>query len=140
MSNPEASAKSALGLDGNITALLCYLIGIIGIILAFIEKDNKFVRFHAWQSFLFGIAVSVLSIVLVIVGVVIFGLSIGAAASGSSAISSILGLIFWLFILLCVALGFAAFAGALFAAFKGYQGEIFKLPFVGNYAEKFANK
>lgn len=140
MSNPEASAKSALGLDGNITALLCYLVGIIGVILAFIEKDNKFVRFHAWQSFLFGIAVAVLSIVLVIVGFVILGLSVGAAAAGSGVIGSIMGLLFWLFILLCVVLSFAAFAGVIFAAVKGYQGEIFKLPLIGNYAEKFANK
>jgi uncharacterized membrane protein len=30
--------------------------------------------------------------------------------------------------------------GALYAAYKGYQGEIFKLPIVGNFAEKMANK
>ncbi len=58
--------KSALGLDGNITALIGYPIGIVALILIFIEKDNKFVRFHAFQSLLFWVAVTVVWIVLFI--------------------------------------------------------------------------
>jgi uncharacterized membrane protein len=38
--------KSALGLDGNVTALIGYIIGILALVLIFIEKDNKFVRFR----------------------------------------------------------------------------------------------
>ena len=133
MSNPEASAKSALGLDGNITALLCYLIGIIGLILAFIEKDNKFVRFHAWQSLLLGVAASVIAIVLVIV-LTILGAVIAAVSQDMVPLVGILfGLVFAVF-------GLAVFAAAVWAAIQGFQGNIFKLPIIGNFAEKMANK
>ena len=42
--------KSALGLDGNVTALIGYIIPLVALILVFMEKDNKFVRFHSIQS------------------------------------------------------------------------------------------
>ena len=133
MSNPEASAKSALGLDGNITALLCYLIGIIGLILAFIEKDNKFVRFHAWQSLLLGVGATVIAIVLAIV-LAILGAVIAAVSQDMVPLVGILfGLVFTVF-------GLAVFAAAVWAAIQGFQGNIFKLPIIGNFAEKMANK
>ena len=133
MSNPEASAKSALGLDGNITALLCYLIGIIGLILAFIEKDNKFVRFHAWQSLLLGVGATVIAIVLAIV-LAILGAVIAAVSQDMVPLVGILfGLVFTVF-------GLAVFAAAVWAAIQGFQGNIFKLPVIGNFAEKMANK
>jgi uncharacterized membrane protein len=136
MSNPEASAKSALGLDGNITALLCYIIGVIGLILAFIEKDNKFVRFHAWQSLLYGLAAGA---VLIVIGFVLFILAL-IAGQVSAAFASIAGVLFILLFVVLVVLSLAVAIGALYAAYKGYQGEIFKLPIVGNFAEKMANK
>ena len=55
--------KSALGLDGNITTLIGYLIPLVALILIFIEKDNKFVRFHSFQS-VFWVAVSIFCICL----------------------------------------------------------------------------
>ena len=133
MSNPEASAKSALGLDGNITALLCYLIGIIGLILAFIEKDNKFVRFHAWQSLLLGVGATVIAIILAIV-LAILGAIVAAVAQDMVPLIGVLfGLVFTVF-------GLAVFAAAVWAAIQGFQGNIFKLPIIGNFAEKMANK
>ena len=43
--------KSSTGLQPNAAALFSYLLGIIsGIVFLVIEKDNKFVRFHALQS------------------------------------------------------------------------------------------
>src|SRR5829696_5969738 len=56
--------KSALGMDRNVTALIGYLVGIVAIILIFIEKDNKFVRFHALQSVLW-VALTVVAIIIV---------------------------------------------------------------------------
>jgi uncharacterized membrane protein len=46
------TGKSALGLDGNVAAALGYPIGIIAIISLIMEKENRFVRFHALQSIL----------------------------------------------------------------------------------------
>ena len=48
--------KSAIGMDGNLTAALGYPIGLIAIIEIIIEKQNRFARFHAFQSLLFHVA------------------------------------------------------------------------------------
>ena len=116
--------KSALGLDGNITALIGYPIGIVALILVFIEKDNKFVRFHAFQSLLFWAAVFVIYIVLGIFTGILF------------AVSTTLG---GLFAMLFGLLGLAVFAAMIFLALKAYQGQMFKLPVVGDMAEKWSN-
>ena len=56
------TGKSALGLDGNIAAALSYPIGIIAIICLIMEKENRFVKFHALQSILLHVAFVVLAI------------------------------------------------------------------------------
>jgi uncharacterized membrane protein len=116
--------KSALGLDGNITALIGYPIGIVALILVFIEKDNKFVRFHAFQSILFWAAVTVIYIALGIFTGILF------------AVSTTLG---GLFMMLLGLIGLALLAGLIFLAFKAYQGQMFKLPVIGDMAEKYSN-
>ncbi len=56
----ETESKSTkskdTGLDSNVAALLAYLLGVIGLVFFFIEKDDKSVRFAGMQSFLLGIA------------------------------------------------------------------------------------
>ena len=43
--------KTSTGLDENIAGLLCYVLGwVSGIVFILIERENKFVRFHAIQS------------------------------------------------------------------------------------------
>jgi uncharacterized membrane protein len=51
-------AKTGSGLEQNVAGALCYALGwVTGIIFFIIEKDNKFVRFHAFQSIIvFGAA------------------------------------------------------------------------------------
>ncbi|HEY0429590.1 MAG TPA: DUF4870 domain-containing protein [Pyrinomonadaceae bacterium] len=115
--------KSALGLDGNVAALIGYPIGIVALISVFIEKDNKFVRFHAFQSLLFWAAIFVIYIGLVIV-MVFFAF-----------ISSLLATLFWLLLVLA---GFGVLAGIILLAYKAFQGEMFKLPVIGDMAEKWA--
>ncbi len=61
--------KTSTGIHAEMAALLCYILGFItGIIFYVIEKDNKFVRFHAMQSiitfggfFVIGIALSIIT-------------------------------------------------------------------------------
>lgn len=107
--------KTALNLDQNITAVLAYLGTIVtGIILLMIEKKNNFVRFHAMQSTLFFAGVWIASQVVdwfPIVGWFLSGLV------------SALGVVGWIFLM-----------------FKAYNNEYFKLPFIGDYAEKFMKK
>jgi uncharacterized membrane protein len=123
--------KSAIGMDGNVTALIGYIIGILALVLIFIEKDNKFVRFHAIQSVLWWIGYWVILVVVLI--------ALGIVAAVLSMISSTLGGIVWGFMGL---LGFIAWlpllAGVGYAAYKAYSGEMTKLPIVGNLADKWA--
>src|SRR6185369_15188355 len=119
--------KSALGLDGNVTALIGYIIGIVALVLIFIEKDNKFVRFHAFQAVFLFVAYIACIIVMVIVGVV--AAVIGAASSTLGTILGLLVMLLWLVVVV-------GFLGALiFAAIKAYGGNMFKLPIIGGLAE-----
>ncbi|QQS42941.1 MAG: DUF4870 domain-containing protein [Acidobacteriota bacterium] len=123
--------KSALGLDGNITALIGYIIGIVALILIFIEKDNKFVRFHAFQSVLYTVGfvvVYVVAMILITVITVMLG-----------AMSDILGLIGSLLYLLLFVVWLAWLIGLIMAAVKSYGGNMWKLPIVGNLAEKWSS-
>ncbi|HEY0320811.1 MAG TPA: DUF4870 domain-containing protein [Pyrinomonadaceae bacterium] len=117
--------KTALGgLDANLAAALGYPIGIIAILMVVMEKQNRFAKFHALQALLLIAAWIVVAIVLGI----FFGIL--------SAISSYFSIFFSLFPLIWL-----LWLGALiFCAYKAYQGEWFKLPVIGDMAEKFANK
>jgi uncharacterized membrane protein len=116
--------KSALGLDGNVTALIGYPIGIVALIMLFIEKDNKFVRFHAIQSLLFWAAY-----IVVFIGL---GLITGILAVISGTLATLFSLLYFLAFLACM-------AAIIFLAFKAYQGEMFKLPVIGAMADKWSN-
>lgn len=123
--------KSAIGLDANITALIGYPIGIIALVLIFIEKDNKFVRFHALQSVLWSVSIVIGWILILIVGMIV-----GVVVA---MVSSTLSYLVWLiFALLYVGLLLALFGGIVFGAIKAYQGQTTKLPIVGNLAEKWS--
>lgn len=132
------TGKSALGLDGNLAAALGYPVGIIAIICLVMEKENRFVKFHALQSILLHVAFIILAIVVWVLGFIL--LIAGAAASAatqSGAAGGLVGMLFgliWLLVIVCY------LGGLIFAAVKAYQGVEFKLPIIGNMASNFANK
>lgn len=132
------TGKSALGLDGNLAAALGYPIGIIAIICLIMEKENRFVKFHALQSILLHVAYIVLAIVVVILFIILA--FVGMAASMATNSGAGVGLMGLLSMLIWFAL-LATYVGALiYTAVKAYGGAMFKLPIIGNMAEKFANK
>ena len=99
----------------NIIAALTYLLGFItGIIFLFVEKNNKFIRFHAMQSTITFGGLFVLNIVLQ--AVPFFGQVV-------SSLLSLAGLIVWIVLMI-----------------KALQGEYFKLPYIGELAEKYMGK
>ena len=127
----ESLQKSAIGLDGNLAAALGYPIGIIGLINFIIEKQNRFVKFHGIQSILYSVGFGA---IFTVAFIVLFVLSLIL-----SAVSSTLGaLVGGLTGLLALVVFLAWFLGLLFFAYKAYQGQVFKLPIVGNLAEKLA--
>lgn len=95
----------------NLLGAASYLLGFItGIIILLIEKQSKFVRFHAMQStILFG-------------GVFIANFALGFIP--------ILGWLVGLF------LSLAAFILWIVLMWKAFQGELYKVPYVGELAEK----
>ena len=133
--SPPGAEQSGSGLEPNMAAALSY-IWIVGVIFYLLEKENSFIRFHAMQSILFGIANTVIMMVLVIVGVVLsFMFGVGGATVGG-AVGDLAGLLIWLIWLLLWLIGIALFATLVFAAVKAYQGNKLKLPVIGNLAEK----
>lgn len=113
MGDTKELGKTSLGLQANIAGLLCYLLGwVSGLIFFLIEKENKFVKFHALQSI---IVFGVLSLALIILPFI-----------------PILG---WIVILILPILSFVLWVVLMV---KAYQGECFKIPVAGDMAEKKA--
>ncbi|MCF7873513.1 MAG: hypothetical protein K9M00_01600 [Candidatus Omnitrophica bacterium] len=53
--------KTSIGMQPNVAGLLCYLAGwVTGFIFFLIEKENKFVRFHAMQAIILSVALIIL--------------------------------------------------------------------------------
>ncbi len=108
---PEETSQS--GLSDNAAGALAYVTIIPAIIFLIVEPYNKnsYVKFHSWQSIFLGIACFAFSFINIIpiLGQLIFLLGMLAL------------FIVWIIVLL-----------------KALKGERYKLPFIGNLAEKQA--
>jgi len=131
---PVAVAKSSTGLDENIAALLSYVLGwITGLIFMLLEKESRFVRFHAVQALILGIIGLVFSFGSWIVWLVI--------AIIASMLPDVLGMLVMAVVgLVMLVIVLAIFVGWVIGMVKAYQGQYFKLPLIGNFAEKFSQK
>lgn len=133
-----SGGKTALGLDVNIGVLLCYFgnlacglpLGLIYSILVIVQdKTNKVARFHAFQS-----------LFLMVLGMII-GIPLGIIYVIGMFVDIALGLPVFtgLFILLSLVFALAMLYFVVMAAIKGYNGEIYKIPVIGNFADKYSN-
>jgi len=103
---------STTGLAPNLAGALAYLLGpITGILFLVIEKESTFVRFHAMQSTMVFGGIFVLQVVLNLIPV------IGWLVGGLIVFP--LSVLLWAFLI-----------------FKAFSGEKFKLPTVGDMAER----
>ena len=116
--------KTSMGLDENVAGALCYVLGFItGIIFLVMEKDSKFVKFHAIQSIIVSLALWVFNMVITSILIAAFSYSMWGIVGMVSSLISLAFLIIWIMMIL-----------------KAYQGEKFKLPIVGDIAEKQSEK
>jgi uncharacterized membrane protein len=115
----HALGATTINMEPNVAGGLSYFTWVAGLIFFLIEKQNRFVRFNAMQSLLLTAAAVIVYVVLTIFST--FGL---------------VGLIV-LPVELIVNLGF--FAVWLICVINAFQGKYFKLPFIGDYAERWAN-
>ena len=121
-SAPSGGATTAGGgLTDNMAGALAYVTIIPAIVFLVLTPYNKkrFIRFHSFQCLFFAVAWTVLWIVLrIIVQIPI----LGWATILLWPLVSLAGLIIWVILVL-----------------KAYQGQTFKLPVIGDMAEKQAN-
>ena len=110
----------------NVAGLLVYLIGILAIVFLLIEpyNKNKFIRFHCFQCLFFWAAWIAY---FILVFILTFGLAMIPVVGG------ILIFILWL------ALGLGTPVVLIVLMIKAYQNQMWKLPFIGDLAEKQAN-
>ena len=118
--------QTKLGMAPNVGGLLCNVPCCIGFIFSIVavvvEKENKFVRFHGFQSlllhgvgFVCGFAIQVLSIVV--------GMALGA-------LGGLIGL-------LGLPLGLAFLGAQIFMMIKANNNEEFALPVIGDMAKQW---
>lgn len=121
----ELDTKTSLGLDPKIEAVLAYFLSaffsfISGLVFFLIEKENKFVRFHALQSAFFSAAMIVASIAITIVSgaisfIPVIGWLVGILLWAALAIG---GLIYWIILII-----------------KSAQGEYYEIPVISGWAK-----
>jgi uncharacterized membrane protein len=106
---------TSMGMRARTAGLLCYLFGWVGGLVFFLlERENRFVRFHAIQSILFFGSMSILGWVCSYFPYVLFG------------IGGVVGLI--------------SFIGWIVLMVAAHRGRYYRLPLFGYYAEKLMNQ
>lgn len=130
---PPPGKTKVMNLDYNVAGLLCYLpVCCINLVFSIIwlasePKENRILRFHALQSLLL---IGVAFIVMIIFWFLTLAVAVTPGPGGAAGFG-ILNLIQWV-------IGLAFFALSVFGCIKAYQGEMWKLPVIGDIAEKNA--
>ncbi len=123
---PAVPTAATGGMADNVAGMLAYITIIPAIIFLVLEPYNKsrFVRFHAWQNIFFHAAWIVLWIALMILSAVLAFIPI---------LGHLLAFLMWMVL---------AFGGVIvwvILLIKANGGQMYKLPFIGDLAEKQAN-
>ncbi|MEI6039980.1 MAG: DUF4870 domain-containing protein [Candidatus Berkelbacteria bacterium] len=114
MNEEKTTTPGPEHLSPNVAAALCYFLWMVGGIVFYLTSKNEYVRFHAMQSLLFSAAIAVIYVFLMVFGFMLWFL---------------LGIV-------SILIYTAVFAVWLLLMIKAYQGEKFKLPYLGQMAEK----
>ncbi len=106
----DSGRKTTLGIEKNLEALLCYLLfWVSGIVIFIIEKENRYVRFHAAQSM--AAFVILFTLLLIFPVVPIIGLLL-------YYLLRVLIFVLWLFLM-----------------YKAFNGEEYQLPYIGEFVK-----
>lgn len=106
-----AGSASTTGLNSNIAGVLTYLFGCIGgIVFLIVERQDRYVRFHAMQS--------TLTFLVALVVTLILG-SFPGLGRVLTVLASFVTSVLWLVLM-----------------FKAFTGQRYKLPYVGEIAER----
>jgi uncharacterized membrane protein len=122
-----APSAASTGLTSNVAGCLAYVLGFItGIIFLVLDpfKNDKFVKFHAFQSIFFSVVVIGFTIVWSILSIILGLISMGFLAGIMFLISLLIHLVFLCF--------------WIFLMYKAYQNEYYSAPIIGALAAKQA--
>jgi len=103
---PAVGATDDEKMKGALAYILSWLTGIIVLVIA---GDNKFLKFHAWQSIIVGLVVTIISIILSFTIIL-------------ACISFILFLALWIY--------------TWYGAYLVYTGKSYRIPVVAEFVEK----
>jgi len=107
--------QSSTGLTENVAGTLCYALGwITGLVFLLLERSSSFVRFHAMQSL---ITFGALSVAAVVVNF------LPGFGPFLSPLIGLFALVLWIMLMI-----------------RAWRGERYKLPWVGDEAEKQAGR
>jgi len=125
-SSTPGGGQTNLGLAPNVAGLLCYVpccLGLVfAVVAAIVEKQSRFVRFHAFQSLL------IHGILLVVwLGLVVAGAVLG----------SVLGFLSVILLPVEILVGLGVLALMILLMIKANSGEEFELPVVGPMARQW---
>ena len=123
MTGVPSGEPSTTGLAPNVASALSYLAGpFSGVLLVLAERTNPTVRFHAWQSIigLGGLGVLVAVLILSAFAAIVVSAALFKALLYAGWAVWIGWIVLWV---VCIV--------------KAYQGQRWKLPLVGDYAERF---
>jgi uncharacterized membrane protein len=110
----------------NVAGLLCYSLGWVTGLIFFLIDKRPFVRFHAAQSMVVFGGLQIIQIVLgrmFIASMYSGGVMTFSMGSGLLSLVGLLAFVLWILLMI-----------------KAYQGERFKFPVVGDFAESFSGK
>lgn len=121
----SAHGPTSTPLSARTEAILGYALWWLGGLVFFvIERKNRFVRFHAAQSFIFFGGVSLLLAVLHLISIIpLIGLLLTVPISFISTIITSVAVVAW-----------------LFSMFLMYRGKNFRIPVIGDYAESLVDR
>ena len=124
---PTAPAGPAAGgMADNVAGMLAYITIIPAIIFLVMEPYNKnrFVRFHSWQNIFFHGAWIVIWVALMILSAILAFIPI---------LGHVVAFLLWM------VFGVGIFVVWIVLLLKANGGQMYKLPFIGDLAEKQAN-
>lgn len=121
--DPYNLGPTSMGMAAHVAAALSY-IWIVGLIFYFVEKQNKFVRFHAIQSVMLGV---VWFIVGYVIAFMLIGSMFSAGATG-----------FGMGFMLMQLINLAGFVLWIICIVQAATGKWFKIPVIGDMAQKWS--
>jgi uncharacterized membrane protein len=130
--SPAPPVQASAGMASNVAGVLTYLAGFItGIIFLVMDqyKNDKFVRFHAFQSIFYSVVWIGFMIVWGIITSILVAATYGGGFFGAWAV----------LIHISQLVHLALFVFWLFLMYKAYQNEYYKAPVIGALAAKQAS-